>query len=153
MVKMIRPIMVKGTGIPGSVMLLEFVILASLAACGMFNKGSSSTLEEEFVISRKFVGTFIEYRYTPPEDIAGKHIIWLKTSLENNYGKISVLGKKCEFTKGERLYLKRNLYDPGIGAGYWIYRVENDSATVSYEATEFQHDKKVQIETWFHNSL
>jgi len=137
----------------GSFMLLEFVILASLAACGIINKGSSSTEEEEFVISRKFVGTFIDFRYTPPEEIAGQHIIWLKTSLENIYGKISVLGKKCEFTKGERLYLKRNLYVPGIGAGYWLYRVENDSATVSYEATEFQHDKKVPIENWFNNSL
>jgi len=132
-------------------LLLISLLLAS-GSCGALKKESTED-EEEFVISRKFVGTFIDFRYTPPEDIAGQHIIWLKTSLERFYGKISVLGKKCDFKNGERLYLKRTLYDPGIGAGYWIYHVENDSSTVSYEATEFQHDKKVPVESWFTNKL
>jgi hypothetical protein len=134
------------------VSLLLISLLLVLGSCGILKKESTED-EEEFVISRKFVGTFIDFRYTPPEDIAGQHIIWLKTSLEGIYGKISVQGKKCNFTEGERLYLKRTLYDPGIGAGYWIYHVENDSATVSYEATEFQHDKKVPVENWFNNKL
>jgi hypothetical protein len=132
--------------------LLILSLFIVSGSCGIIRKDSPAD-EEEFVISRKFAGTFIDFRYTPPDDIAGQHIIWLKTSLESVYGKISVLGKKCEFKKGERLYLKRTLYDPGIGAGYWIYNVENDSATVSYEATQFQHDKRVTVENLFNKSL
>jgi hypothetical protein len=111
-------------------------------------KSSAVPEEEELYITRKYVGVFVEYRHTGPEDLNGPNIIWIKTSLENIYGKISAQGKKCEFREGDRLYLRRTFYNPGVVSGYWIYHIENDSS-VSYRATEFQHDRQVLIDTWF----
>lgn len=104
--------------------------------------------EDQLILSRRYVGNFIEFRQTGPKDGNGPNIIWIKTSLEDRYGKISAYGKKCDFSPGERLYLRRTLLSPGMVSGYWEYHIENDS-TLSYKATEFQHDKKTQIETWF----
>ena len=129
--------------------LLYLILSVFLVSCGFLKNSTSPDDEEEFIISRKYIGNFLDYRYTAPEDIAGQHIIWIKTTMENAYGKISALGKKCEFKKGERLYLTRTLYDPGIGAGYWVYHVENDSSSYSYEATEFQHDRRIPVEKMF----
>lgn len=132
--------------------LLFIIMVGFISSCGILNQRSSATEEEEIIILRKYVGLYLDYRHTGPEDLAGSNIIWIKTSMENIYGKISAYGKKCEFIVGERLYLRRSLYDPGIGAGYWIYHVENDSS-VYYEATEFQHDHKVSIDKWFESSF
>lgn len=104
--------------------------------------------EDQLILSRKYVGNFIEFRQTGPRDGNGPNIIWIKTSMENRYGKISAYGKKCDFSPGERLYLKRTLYTPGMVSAYWEYYIENDS-TLSYKATEYQHDNKAHIETWF----
>lgn len=109
---------------------------------------SSKIIEDKFFISRKFVGTYLDYRHTGPGTYNGPNIIWIKTSLENIYGKISAYGKKCKFKVGEKIYLRRSNYSPGGVSGYWIYQVENDSA-VYYKATDFQHDRKVYTETLF----
>lgn len=139
-------------GCNGMKKLVSLILLSVFASCGILKQPASLQEEEEIIILRKYIGLYLDYRHTGPEDLAGTNIIWIKTSMENVYGKISALGRKCEFTAGERLYLRRTLYDPGIGAGYWVYHVENDSS-VYYEATEFQHDHKVSIETWFQNSF
>ena len=131
---------------------MALMLIGTITSCGLLNKSASTEEEEELVILRKYIGLFLEYRHTGPDDLAGPNIIWIKTTMENMYGKISAYGKKCDFKAGERLYLKRTFYDPGIGAGYWEYQVENDS-TISYRATEFQHDRKVTIETWFQPNL
>lgn len=104
--------------------------------------------EEQLRVSRRYVGDFIEYRQTGPADGNGPNIIWIKTTLQNNYGRISAYGKKCEFFPGERLYLRRELFSPGMVSSYWEYYIENDSG-LTYQATELQHDKKTEIETWF----
>jgi hypothetical protein len=90
----------------------------------------------------------MDYRHTGPENYDGPNIIWVKTSMEDVYGKISAYGKKCEFSEGDRLYLRRTFYSPGIVSGYWVYTLENDSS-VSYRATDLQHDREVFIKTWF----
>lgn len=132
---------------------LSFLMfLTILTSCVILKQSFSSGNEEELVISRKFAGEFIDYRYTSPEDIAGPHIIWIKTSLENLYGKISAKGKKCDFRNGERLYIKRTFYNPGIGQGYWVYFIENDSG-ISYEVTEFQHDRNYPVENIFQSGF
>jgi hypothetical protein len=128
--------------------LLYLLILSVLASCSTWKLFSPSTEDEGFFISRKYIGVFLDYRQTGPADLAGPNLIWIKTSMEDEFGKISAYGKKCDFKVGERLYLRRILYDPGIGAGYWNYYIENDSA-VSYKATEFQHDHKIFTETIF----
>jgi hypothetical protein len=68
--------------------------------------------------------------------------------MEEQYGKISAYGRKCDFTEGDRLYLRRVFYSPGIVSGYWVYLLEND-ASVSYRATDLQHDREVLIKEWF----
>lgn len=128
--------------------LLILILIAAISSCTALKKISSVPEEEELYITRKYVGSFIEYRHTGPEDLNGPNIIWIKTSLESIYGKISAQGKKCDFSEGDRLYIRRTFYNPGVVSGYWIYHIENDSS-VSYRATEFQHDRQVLIDTWF----
>jgi len=113
------------------------------------SKRASSTIEEdELMIIRKYVGTYLDYRNTGVENYGSPNLIWIKTSMEKIYGKISAYGRSCEFTVGENLYLKRTFYSPGGISGYWIYQVENNSG-ISYRLTDFQHDRKVMAEIWF----
>jgi hypothetical protein len=107
-------------------------------------------LEDEFLVTRKFVGEFVDYRHTGPDQNDGNNIIWIKTSMDKTFGKLSVYGKACEFTVGENLYIRRIFYSPGNVTGYWIYQLENDSS-LFYRLSEFQYDKKVFVETLFLN--
>lgn len=126
-----------------------FLILILLSfSCNSLKNLSQAPEEDELYITRKYVGAFVEYRHTGPDDLNGPNIIWIKTSLESTYGKISAQGKKCDFIEGDRLYIRRTFYNPGVVSGYWIYYIENDSS-VSYRATDFQHDRQVLLETWF----
>ncbi|MGC1391907.1 MAG: hypothetical protein WA816_12800 [Bacteroidales bacterium] len=112
------------------------------------DKTSGFVTEDNLFISRKFVGTFMDYRQTGPATFNGPNIIWIKTSMDNTYGKISAYGKRCDFSVGDKLYLRRTYYSPGVVSGYWVYQIENDSS-IYYRVTDFQHDKKVLVETWF----
>jgi hypothetical protein len=105
-------------------------------------------IEDTLFISRKYVGRFVDYRQTGPDTYNGPNIIWIKTSMDEIFGKISAYGKKCEFSFGDNLYLKRTFFSPGVVSGYWVYQIENDSS-IYYRVTEFQHDRKVFVETWF----
>ena len=111
-------------------------------------KSSLLLREDDLIILRKYVGTFLDYRLTGSETYGGPNIIWIKTSMEKTYGKISAYGKKCDFSARDNLYLKRSYYAPGGVFGYWVYQIENDSS-VYYRLTDFQHDNKVFVETWF----
>jgi hypothetical protein len=111
-------------------------------------KSSAAIEEDELVITRKYVGSFIDYRHTGLETYEGPNLIWIKTSLGSIYGKLSAYGKNCGFSTGQSLYVRRILYTPGGISGYWIYQVENDKS-IYYRLTDFQHDKKVFIDTWF----
>jgi hypothetical protein len=107
-------------------------------------------IEDEFLLTRKYVGEFLDYRHTGPETSDGPNIIWIKTSMDKTFGKLSVIGKNCDFTAGDHLYIRRIFYSPGnvSGSGYWIYQIENDSS-IFYRLSEFQYDKKVYVETLF----
>jgi hypothetical protein len=112
-------------------------------------KRTSATIaEDKLVIKRKYVGQFEDYRLTGPETNDGPYLIWIKTSLDKTFGKISAYGKKCGFSVGDRLYIKRKYYTPGGVFGFWVYGIENDSS-IYYKVTDFQHDRKVSVETWF----
>jgi hypothetical protein len=113
------------------------------------SKNPSETItEDKLFISRKYVGNFVDYRQTGPKDNNGPNLIWIKTTMDATFGKISAYGKKCEFSVGDKLYLKRAYFSPGGIFGYWVYQIENDSS-VYYRLTDFQHDRKVYAETWF----
>lgn len=119
-----------------------------IMACNALKQPSERLGEDEFLITRKYAGVYLDYRHTGSEDFTGPNLIWIKTSMENVYGKISAYGKKCEFSAGDRLYLRRTYINSGLVSGYWNYYIENDSS-VFYRLTEFQHNKKVLVQTWF----
>lgn len=122
--------------------------LLSVPYVSKSKKSASPLNEDELFIIRKYIGSFIDYRHTGPETYGGPNLIWIKTSMDNTYGKISAYGKKCEFSVGDNLYLKRTYYFPGGVSGYWVYQIENDSS-VYYQVSDFQHDRNVLVETWF----
>jgi hypothetical protein len=64
--------------------------------------------------------------------------------MDSTYGKFSAYGKKCKFTTGDRLYLKRIYATPGI-MGYWTYQIENDSS-LYYEVLNYQSDKDYLVQ-------
>lgn len=104
--------------------------------------------EDEFLVTRKFIGNFVDYRHTGPDNYSGYNIIWIKTTMDRTYGKISAYGKTCDFSNGDNLYLRRMYFSHGDVSGYWLYQIENDSS-LYYRVSEFQYDKKVLTEKWF----
>ena len=102
---------------------------------------------DRLFLRRKYVGNFLDYRHTPPERVTDPHIVWIKTTQDSIYGKLSVLSKECEFEEGDRLFLRRKYVTPGVW-GYWEYQIENDKK-VFYKLSEFQHDRKVPVQSLF----
>lgn len=103
--------------------------------------------EDELSITRKYVGNFVDYRYTEKARFGDPHIIWIKTTQDSIYGKISAYSRKCDFKPGERLYLRRVYQSPGV-FGFWLYQIENDNK-VWYKISEFQNGRKVLAQSWF----
>jgi hypothetical protein len=112
------------------------------------SKDSSLSTEDKLFISRKYIGKFLDYRQTGPKDENGPNIIWIKTTMESTYGKISAYGKKCQFSAGNNLYIRRSYYSPGLISGYWFYQIENDN-NIYYRLSDFQYDRKVKVESFF----
>ena len=128
--------------------LIILILMVLTVSCSSLRKSSATLEEDELIITRRYVGDYIEHRQTGPENYNGPNMIWIKTTMEDVYGKISGYGRKCEFAEGDRLYLRRSFYSPGLVSGYWVYTIEND-ASVSYRATDLQHDRGVYIRSWF----
>ncbi len=126
--------------------LFIFIISGLLISCGTTRR-SPQTREGELINSRRYIGNYIDYSRTGPETLGGPDLIWIKTSLYNDFGKISAYGKKCEFTPGERLYLKRLYSTPGA-YGQWEYQVEDDSSRC-YRVSEFRYENNVLVRASF----
>jgi len=121
---------------------LLFLVLAGIIICCSTTRKSSSLLQEEqFVISRKYIGNFIDYYHTGPEIVGGKDLVWIKTTVYNSYGKISVYGRTCSFSIGDKIYMKPVYTTPG-NFGYWEYQVENDSS-INYRVSEYRFENNV----------
>jgi hypothetical protein len=127
--------------------ILFALLTITWVSCSVSRTGNEVLGEDELFITRKYLGNYLEYRHTGSEDFAGPNIIWIKTSLDSIYGKIAAYGKKCDFSVGDRLYLKRVYSTPGV-MGYWTYQIENDSS-LYYEVLKFQSDKDYLIEELF----
>jgi hypothetical protein len=125
--------------------LLAGIILYS---CSTTKRSFVKVQEDQLIITRRYAGDYIEYRNTDPDDFTGYNLIWIRTTQDSTYGKISAFGKECEFSPGDRLFLRRTYLSPGGISGYWVYRIENDSE-VSYKLTEYQHDRKIPVQEWF----
>ena len=59
------------------------------------------------------------------------------------------IGERCDFQKGDRLYIKRIQLSPGPLSTYWEYQIESDDNAIVYKLSEFQHDRKNLIRNWF----
>jgi hypothetical protein len=121
--------------------LLYLVLLGVITSCNTTKKSSSNIHEDELLISRKYIGNFIDYYHTGPEIVGGKDLVWIKTTVYNSYGKISVYGRTCSFSVGDKIYMKPVYTTPG-NFGYWEYQVENDSS-VSYKVSEYRFENNV----------
>jgi hypothetical protein len=127
--------------------LFFYILIGVSISCSPSNKSSSTPKEEELYITRKYVGNFVDYKYTGPVSFGGPHIIYIKTTLDTTYSQISAYSAKCEFAVGDKLYLRRT-YSASGGFGYWFYQIENDSS-VFYKISEFLDDDKILVQSWF----
>jgi len=117
-----------------------------LSACSVV-KPSGMLQEDELFMTRKFAGNFIEYRHSGPDHFGSPHLIWIKTSKEDTFGKICAYSRRCEFTAGERLFIRRIYYAPSVTSGYWMYQLEGDAK--HYRLRQFQIDRKILVQGWF----
>jgi hypothetical protein len=127
--------------------ILLLILMGVVISCSTTKKSSSLLKEDEYYNTRKYIGNFIDYCHTGPEVFGGAHLIWIKTTLYNTFGKISAYGNKCEFSFGDKLYLRRTYSTPGP-FGNWSYQIENDSSVV-YRISEYRYENNVLARAWF----
>lgn len=127
--------------------LLFLFFIVVIISCSRFTQNSSSVKEDELYITRRYIGDFLDFKKSSPESFGDPSLVWIKTTKDSVYSNISVYSGKCEFSIGDKLYLKKN-YVPSGGFGYWFYQVENDSS-VYYQIKEFIDDNKVLVQNWF----
>lgn len=121
--------------------------LVMLVSCATSKQ--SSVQEDSLMLTRKYIGNFIEYRQHVPEKVGEPYLIWIKTTMDSTYGKISAYSDRCDFNPGDRLYIKRILLSPGIISSYYEYQIESDDNPSVYKLSEFQHDRRSLIKSWF----
>jgi len=124
-----------------------YIFLLLLASCASTKQ--SGIKEDSLILTRKYVGNFIEYRQHIPEKFGEPYLIWIKTTMDSTYVKISASSERCDFKQGNRLYIKRIQLSPGPVSTYWEYQIESDDNSISYKLSEFQHDRKNLIRNWF----
>lgn len=123
--------------------ILLLILVLTGISCSSTKKVYTVHPENELVNTRRYIGEFIDYRYTGPEVFGSEPLIWIKTSLYNSYGKLSAVGKKCEFSVGDKLYLRRQYSTPD-SFGNWIYQIENDSSVV-YRISEYRYENNAFV--------
>ena len=107
--------------------LLFLILMGSLIACSTSKKSATLLEEDQLYLTRKYIGNFLEYCHTGPQIVGDKDLIWIKTTIYPTYGKISAYGKTCDFSVGDKIYLKPVSSTTG-DIGNWVYQVENDFA-------------------------
>jgi len=117
-------------------------------SCASVNK-TGLLPEDEVFVTRKFVGNFVECELNPPSSFGDPHLLMITTTLDSLYGKISAYSGKCDFSPGDRLYVRREYKTTGV-FGSWIYQIENENPVkVSYQISELLSGKKVLAQSWF----
>ncbi|MFZ2285559.1 MAG: hypothetical protein WAV93_01095 [Bacteroidales bacterium] len=123
------------------------LLISAVISCTTTDRSSSAIDEDRLYVTRRYIGDFEDFRHTAPPGFGDPHLIWIKTTRDTTFGKISAYSRDCEFHAGDRLYLRRKYVTPGV-FGYWIYQIENDSS-VFYRVCEYQNDKKVLVQSWY----
>jgi hypothetical protein len=121
--------------------LLFLVLMGIIISCSTANKSSSLLKEDQFFITRRYIGNFMDYCHTGPQIVGGTDLIWIKTTVYSTYGKISAYSKTCEFSVGDKIYLKTTNSTPG-NFGDWEYQIENDSS-VNYRISDFRFENNI----------
>jgi hypothetical protein len=127
----------------------KIALLWLLVLAGCATTKQTSFREDELLLTRRYAGNFVEYRQHTPEKLGEPRLIWIKTTMDSTYGKLSAYGQKCDFSEGERLFIRRIFYSPAGSYGYWNYQIETDDSKTAYRLSEFQHDRKVLVQEWF----
>lgn len=128
-------------------LILVLLCINAVISCTTSNRSETAIGEDRLYVTRRYIGDFEDYRHTAPARFGDPHLIWIKTTQDSSFGKISAYSKNCGFNAGDRLYLRRKYVTPGV-FGYWMYQIENDSS-VFYRLSEFQNDKKVLVQSWY----
>ncbi|HEY5124415.1 MAG TPA: hypothetical protein VIK14_11835, partial [Ignavibacteria bacterium] len=76
-----------------------------------------------------------------PQIVGGNDLIWIKTTIYSTYGKISAYSKNCDFSVGDKIYLRPISSTPG-NLENWVYQIENDSS-VNYKVSEFRFENNI----------
>jgi hypothetical protein len=127
--------------------ILPLILIFLFISCATENKTYSHLDNDSLSVSRKYVGNFIDYSHTGPEIFGGYHLIWIRTTQFNSYGKISAYGKECKFSPGDKIYIKRMYSTPGP-YGNWEYQIENDSSVV-YRMSDYRYENNVLVQAVF----
>jgi hypothetical protein len=127
--------------------IIILLMIGTIIACSTAKKPYTVVKEDELINSRKYIGNFVDYCHTGPETLGGPHLIWIKTTLFNTFGRISAYSKKCDFSVGDKIYLRRLYQTPGT-YGYWEYQIENDSS-VFYRLSEFRYENNILVRGGF----
>jgi hypothetical protein len=124
-----------------------FVLTVIITSC--LPARQSAITEDELFVTRKYVGEFTGYRNTEPARFGDPHLIWIKTSLDDEYGEISAFSKTCDFKPGDRLYIRKSYSNRGGMWGDWTYHIETDSSRSTYVLSQFRLGEKTLVQTWF----
>jgi len=127
--------------------ILFLILISLLISCTSEKKSYSHLRNNDLSVTRRYIGNFLDFRHTGPEVFGGAHLIWIRTTQFNSYGKISAYGKDCKFEPGEKIYLKRMYSTPGP-YGNWEYQIENDSSFV-YRVSNYRYENNVLVMATF----
>ncbi len=128
--------------------LIKIFILLLIAGTGVscsMNKKSALFLKEDTLIqTKKYIGDYIDHCGTETDVYGDVNIIWIKTTVYNEYGQLSAYTRDCGFSPGDRLYLKSIFHSNG-SFGNWEHRIEND-ASVSYKVSECLYENRILVQ-------
>lgn len=122
---------------------LGFILLMLSGISCATTERSGLSSQDEMVVTRKYVGNFVNYSHTSASSLVGPHILLIKTSQDSVYGNIPICSRRCKFEPGERLYVKRG-YQPNGRSGYWVYQIENEKGkNIRYRLSDLEYGLKL----------
>lgn len=124
-----------------------FLITGLIISCSSGKRSYTNLQNDELSVTRRYIGNFIDYHHTGPEIFGGVNLIWIRTTQFSSFGKISVYGKECKFSSGDKIYLKRLYSTPGP-YGLWEYEIDNDSSVV-YRMSNYRYENNVLAQAAF----
>ncbi|MCF8222370.1 MAG: hypothetical protein K9J25_04425 [Bacteroidales bacterium] len=101
--------------------------------------------QDQLIITRKYVGNLLDYRRIEGELLLNPDIMWLKTSLESEFGKIGIyLRGDLELILNDRIYIRRTHTEhPGIN--HYSYTLESSDGEIFYRLHSFRKKGKTVL--------